>query len=98
LTIDKMPTVLKRNLVLRLQESFPEHLKKDLEIAVDLVFDAMTSALFDKGRIEIRGFGSFWVKRQKGREFTNPKTGVFTRCPPNERIVFRPGKDLRLPD
>jgi nucleoid DNA-binding protein len=90
--------MLKRDLVVRLQESFPEHLKKDLEIAVDLVFDAMTSALKERKRIEIRGFGSLWVKRQNGREFTNPKTGVFTRCPPNERIVFRPGKDLRLPE
>jgi nucleoid DNA-binding protein len=39
-------------------------MKKDLETVVDVVFDAMISALKEKRRIEIRGIGSFSLHRQ----------------------------------
>jgi nucleoid DNA-binding protein len=87
--------VLKPDVVYRLQECFPEHVKKDLETVVDVTFRAMAEALQEGRRIEIRGVGSFSVTHQKGREFVNPKTGIPTKCPPNRRVVFRPGKDLR---
>jgi len=88
-------SVLKGDLVVRLQQGFSQHLKKDLETVVDVVFDAMISALKEKRRIEIRGIGSFSLHRQKGREFVNPKTGLLTVCPSSFRVVFKTGKDLR---
>jgi integration host factor subunit beta len=88
-------SILKGDLAVRLQQVFSQHLKKDLETVVDVVFDAMISALEEKRRIEIRGIGSFSLHRQKGREFVNPKTGSLTICPPSYRIVFKAGKDLR---
>ncbi len=87
--------MLKRDLVVRLEQRFPQHFKKDLEAVVDLIFDVMTSALEEGRRIEIRGFGSFSIHVQKGREFVNPKTGSLTICPSSHRIVFKAGKDLR---
>ncbi|MGB9497383.1 MAG: HU family DNA-binding protein [Dissulfuribacterales bacterium] len=91
-------SILKGDLIARLQHNFPQHLKKDLKTVVDMVFDAMTSALKEKGRIEIRGIGSFSLQRQKGREFVNPKTGLLTICPSSYRIIFRAGKELRSDD
>jgi integration host factor subunit beta len=88
-------SILKGDLVARLQQGFPQHLKKDLETVIDVVFDVMTSALKEKRRIEIRGIGSFSLHRQKGREFVNPKTGSLTKCPLNYRIVFKTSKDLK---
>ncbi len=87
--------MLKRNLVAQLEQRFPQHFKRDLETVVDLVFDVMTSALREGRRIEIRGFGSFAIHRQKGRRFVNPKTGTYTICPSSQRIVFKAGKDLK---
>ena len=86
--------MLKRDLVCLLQQKFPQHIKKDIEIVVDVVFDTMISALEERRRIEIRRIGSFSLHRQKGRKFVNPKTGLLTICPPNQRIVFKAGKDL----
>jgi nucleoid DNA-binding protein len=88
-------SILKSDLVVQLQQNFPQHLKKDLETVVDLIFDAMISALKEKRRIEIRTIGSFSLHRQKGREFVNPKTGLLTICPSNYRVVFKASKDLR---
>jgi integration host factor subunit beta len=88
-------SLLKGDLAVLLQQEFSQHLKKDLETVVDVVFDAMISALEEKRRIEIRGIGSFSLNRQKGREFVNPKTGSLTICPSSYRIVFKAGKDLR---
>jgi len=51
--------ILKGDLVVRLQQGFSQHMKKDLETVVDVVFDAMISALKEKRRVEIRGIGSF---------------------------------------
>jgi len=88
------PTILKKELVLRIHKKFPAHLKKDINAVVDIIFVAMTEALTSGRRIEIRGFGSFSLHKQKGREFINPKTKQHTVCPPNYRIVFKPGKWL----
>ena len=93
---DQQPqSILKGDLVARLQQGFSQHMKKDLETVVDVVFDAMISALKEKRRIEIRGIGSFSLHRQKRREFVNPKTGGLTVCPSSYRVVFKTGKDLR---
>lgn len=88
-------SILKSDLVVRLQQSFSQHMKKDLETVVDLVFDTMISALEEKRRIEIRGIGSFSLHSQKGRKFVNPKTGLLTECPSSYRVVFKAGKDLK---
>jgi integration host factor subunit beta len=93
---DQQPhSILKGDFVVRLQQCSSQHLKKDLETIVDVVFDAMISALKEKRRIEIRGIGSFSLHRQKGREFLNPKTGLLTVCPSSYRVVFKTGKDLK---
>jgi integration host factor subunit beta len=44
------------------------------EEVVNLVFDRMREGLADDERIEIRGFGSFKVRRYPGYRGRNPKT------------------------
>ncbi len=87
-------TILKNELAMRIHRNFPAHLKKDINTVVDIIFFAMSEALTEGRRIEIRGFGSFSLHKQKGREFVNPKTKKYTICPPNYRIIFKPGKWL----
>lgn len=63
---------------------------------VNIIFDAMSDSLRSGGRIEIRGFGSFWVKRRKARNARNPRTGVQVKVPEKSVACFRAGKELKL--
>lgn len=90
-------TLLRKDLVARLKEHSPDFLKKDLNDVVDMVFEAMASALKEGRRVEIRGFGSLAIHQQKGRRFINPRNNVLTKCPASRRIVFKPGKSLSMP-
>jgi len=68
--------------------------KKSEEI-VNIVFDSMSQALAEGGRIEIRGFGSFVVKDYKAYMGRNPKTGEVIRVRPKKLPFFKVGKELR---
>ncbi len=90
--------MLKSDITKRLKKLHPEFTLSELREIVDLVFEQMALSLEEGRRVEIRGFGSFSLHRQKERRFINPKTGEKTFCPWNYRIVFRPGKDLKKVD
>ncbi|OHB32262.1 MAG: integration host factor subunit beta [Desulfuromonadaceae bacterium GWC2_58_13] len=68
--------------------------KKSEEI-INLIFDSMTEALVEGGRIEIRGFGSFVVKDYKAYMGRNPKTGEVIQVHPKKLPFFKVGKELR---
>ncbi len=87
--------MVKKDLVNRLAVYFPDFRKKDLEYLVDLLFEKLTQALVEGQRIEIRGFGRFLLRPQKERLFTNPKTQEVRRLPARQRVIFKPGKDIK---
>ena len=62
---------------------------------VNLFFDEMTDALVKGDRVEIRGLGSFRVKRYKGYTGRNPKTGEQTKVKPKKLPFFKCGKELK---
>lgn len=71
----------------------------DLEItqvavkhAVQMTFDAIIDTLVTEGRIELRNFGVFEVKRRQGRKARNPRTGQEVYVPPRNVVTFKPGK------
>src|SRR5690606_18445549 len=57
----------KSGLIEKVAERTPHISKKDTEVVVNTIFDAMTDALRRGERIEIRGFGSFQVKIREAR-------------------------------
>ena len=65
------------------------------ELIVDEVFDAITETLVQGEGVEIRGFGSFTVKKYDSYIGRNPKTGENISVPPKKLPFFRVGKDLR---
>lgn len=69
--------------------------KSDAEIIVNTLFDTMTQTLVNLGRIEIRGFGSFWPKKRKARAARNPRSGASVQVPQKYVVSFRAGKELR---
>lgn len=70
--------------------------KKDVEGAVNTIFKAMTDALVDGDRIEIRGLGSFRVKERMPRIGRNPKTGERVSIPARKVPHFTVGKHLKV--
>ena len=68
---------------------------KKSEQIVHLIFDAMSQALIDNDRIEIRGFGSFMVKDYKAYTGRNPKTGEIIKVSEKKLPFFKVGKELR---
>ena len=65
------------------------------EMVVNTIFDSMTSALIAGDGIEIRGFGSFTVRKYKSYEGRNPRTGEVVHVAPKRLPFFKVGKELR---
>ena len=62
---------------------------------VRIFFVCIKDALNAGDKVEIRGFGSFTLKKYKGYFGRNPKTGETVEVKPKQLPVFRTGKDLR---
>jgi len=69
--------------------------KKDSEVIVDTVFQSITDALQGGEKVELRGFGSFRLRRREPRKGRNPKTGDRVDVPSKRVPYFKPGKDLK---
>ena len=62
---------------------------------VNMIFDGFTDTLKKGGRIEIRGFGSFCVRKYKAYTGRNPKTGAGLQVKPKRLPFFKVGKELK---
>ena len=60
--------------------------KKDSEVIVDEVFKNIIQALNRGDKIELRGFGSFRVRKRDARRGRNPKTGEPVDIPALKRL------------
>ena len=69
--------------------------KKHAEIIVNTVFDSIIEALQKEEKIELRGFGSFRIRKRHSRVGRNPKTGARVEVPAKKIPYFKPGKELK---
>ncbi len=69
--------------------------KKQTEIVVNMLFDSIKDALASGDKIEIRGFGSFRIRKRRNREGRNPKTGETVIVPDKVVPFFKAGKELK---
>jgi integration host factor subunit beta len=82
-------------LIIRLAEKANHLSMKDVEDAASVILTAVTQALVDGGRVEIRGFGSFDIHQRPPRTGRNPKTGESVEVPVRHLPHFKPGRELR---
>jgi nucleoid DNA-binding protein len=61
---------------------------------VQRVFDGITETLLNEGRIELRNFGVFEVKKRKPRKARNPRTGESVSVPAKLVVTFKPGREM----
>ena len=55
--------------------------KKETELIVNTIFDNISGALAQGDKVELRGFGSFRVRKRNPRKGRNPKTGSSVSVP-----------------
>jgi DNA-binding protein HU-beta/integration host factor subunit beta len=61
---------------------------------VQKTFDALIEALVREGRIELRNFGVFQIKRRETRVARNPRTGERVTVQAKSVVTFKPGKEM----
>ncbi|MBC7928035.1 MAG: integration host factor subunit beta [Bryobacteraceae bacterium] len=72
-----------------------EMTRKDSEVIVEAIFDAVVRSLRIGDKIEIRGFGSFRTRQRQPRVGRNPKTGTRVEVPSKRIPYFKPSKELK---
>lgn len=61
---------------------------------VQRTFDAVIRTLATEGRIELRNFAVFEVKRRASRDARNPRTGEKVIAPARNVVTFKPGRAM----
>ena len=69
--------------------------KNRAAIVVDTVVEGIVEALRRGEKVELRGFGSFRLRRREPRKGRNPATGGPVDVPPKRVPYFKPGKELK---
>ena len=62
---------------------------------INLIFNGFVDRLKKGGRIEIRGFGAFTVRKYKAYTGRNPRTGKDIKVRPKKLPYFKVGKELK---
>jgi len=62
---------------------------------VNQVFQSMTDTLAQGGRVEIRGFRSFRVKKYRANKGRNPRSGETVKVKAKKLPFFKVGSELR---
>jgi integration host factor subunit beta len=85
--------VTKKDIVRTIAEQIdlPQLRTKEL---VQRTFDALIEALVREGRIELRNFGVFQIKRREARVARNPRTGERVTVQAKSVVTFKPGKEM----
>jgi integration host factor subunit beta len=85
----------KSELIARLSERYPHLYQRDVERIVNTIFDEISGALSRGDRVELRGFGSFSVRKRNARIGRNPRTGETVNVDEKFLPFFKTGKELR---
>jgi integration host factor subunit beta len=90
---DKPKSKTKKDLVKTIAERIDLPQLRTRQI-VQQTFDALIDALVDEGRVELRNFGIFQIKRREARMARNPRTGQAVPVLAKTIVTFKPGKEM----
>ncbi len=69
--------------------------KKDVEMVIDSMIEAITKALKSGEKVTLTGFGTFKVSKRAAREGINPQTKAKIQIPAMTVPKFTAGKALK---
>jgi integration host factor subunit beta len=87
--------VIKSELIDRISVQNPHLYRQDAEKTVNAIFYEITAAMARGDRVELRGFGIFFVKVREGRKARNPRTGALISVGRKAVPFFRTGKEVK---
>ena len=68
----------------------------EIKLVIDTFCESIQRALLSHKNIELRDFGTFFIKRMKEKfESRNPKTGEIIYVPEKNKVRFRASKKLK---
>jgi len=85
---------VKNKILNQLVNFYPNFLRRDLEKALNLVFDEIIKALTKGKNVEIRGFGSFKIRQLKSKIGRNPNNGSKVEIPAKQKVHWKMSKEL----
>ena len=86
----------RQELLKKLKEKNPNLNKIELESILDAFNESIKKALIEGRDVELRGFGTFFVKKIKEKfSARNPKTGELIYVPEKNRVRFKASKKLK---
>ena len=85
----------RQELLKKLKEKNPNLNKIELESILDAFNESIKKALIEGKNVELRGFGTFFVKKIKEKfSARNPKTGELIYVPEKNKVRFKSSKKL----
>jgi integration host factor subunit beta len=90
----RRPPVTRSELVARLTRAHPHLTEREARIVVATFFREVAAAMCRDDRVELRGFGSFWVRRLGARDGHHPGTGRRVSVPEKRFPAFKPSRLL----
>ncbi len=69
--------------------------KKDAELALNALTDAVSDALKKGDKVTLVGFGTFETRARAAREGRNPQTGATIKIAASKVPAFKAGKALK---
>ena len=87
--------MIRSELLQALAKDNPELKADEIEQVADIFFDEIAKRLAEGGRVELRGFGAFSVKKRDARVGRNPRTGDAVEVEEKHVPFFKTGKLLR---
>tara|TARA_B100000767_G_scaffold154727_1_gene145572 strand:- start:3273 stop:3554 length:282 start_codon:yes stop_codon:yes gene_type:complete len=83
-------------IIKQLKEKNPQLNQSDLEVIIDTFSESVENALKNGQNVELRNFGTFFVKKIKEKHSArNPKTGELIYVPEKNKVRFRSSKKLK---
>lgn len=69
--------------------------KKDVESVLNSFVNVVSTALENKDKVQLVGFGTFETRERAARTGKNPQTGEALNIPASTAPAFKPGKALK---
>ena len=84
------------DIIKQLQEKNPNLNQSEIENIIDIFCNHIEKTLKEGKNIELRGFGTFFIKKLKEKHSSrNPKTGDLIYVPEKNKVRFKASRKLK---
>ena len=87
---------MRHSLIKNLKKKNPSLNNKEIEDIIDSFCETIEKGLIQGRKIELRGFGTFFIKKIKEKyNARNPNTKELIYVPAKNKVRFRPSRKLK---